>query len=152
MNKVLMKFFKILLQIILMCLFFLAGMQYERTILDREKNDINKTSAPIQEDIIRDEVIDIAPISEENINGNTFDNPSIENVDVSDIDTKSSATNNGEIINTNSNNNIESDVMTTEEPVIIINDINEISDNFNNDTPINEQELTPQMFDDKSEN
>lgn len=152
MNKVLMKFFKILLQIILMCLCFLAGMQYERTILDREKNDINETNTPIQEDIIRDEVIDVVPISEENINSDTFDNPSIENVDVSDVDTKPSATNNGEIINTNSNNNIESDVTTTEEPVIIINDINEISDNANNDTPINEQELTPQMFDDKSEN
>lgn len=135
-----------------MCLCFLAGMQYERTILDREKNDINETNTPIQEDIIRDEVIDVVPISEENINSDTFDNPSIENVDVSDVDTKPSATNNGEIINTNSNNNIESDVTTTEEPVIIINDINETSDNANNDTPINEQELTPQMFDDKSEN
>lgn len=144
-----MKFFKILLQIILMCLCFLAGMQYERTILDHEK-DINKTDTQVQEDIIRDEVIDIIPISEENINGETFDNPSTENGDFSDIDTESSAINNGEMMNMDSNNNIESGIMTTEEPVIIINDINETSENINNDTSINEQELTPQMFDNNS--
>lgn len=146
-----MKFFKIFLQIILMCLCFLAGMQYERTILSQEKNDINKVDTSIQEDIIEDEIIDIIPNSEENTNGESFDDVSVGNGNFSDIKAESPIINNGEIISTDSKNSTENDVMTTEEPIIIINDINDISDSVNNDTLINEQELIPQMFDSNSE-